>query len=226
MECMSLADAMLNRKSIRGFTVDKVPEHALRQMIELAIQSPSASNAQPWELAVVSGEVLSELNRRQVEARERGEAVNPDVSPPDLFGEYMQRRREVGIQVFELLGIAREDKAEREEWNRKALRFFDAPVGIYVYTEGSLERSRTDFDLGILTEALCLAAMCHGLGTCIDQQAMSYPHIIRPLLGIAGSKRITAAVAVGYPDWDFPANKLESSREPVDVVADWHGFGE
>ena len=226
MDCMPLSDAMHNRKSIRGFTHEPVPESALRNMIELAIQSPSASNAQPWELAVVSGEVLAELNRLQVQARERGDAVNPDVSPPDLFGEYMQRRRDVGIKVFELMGIKRDDKTAREEWNRKALRFFDAPVGIYVYTEGSLDRTRTDFDLGILTEALCLAAMCHELGTCIDQQAMSYPQVIRGLLGIPDSKRITAAVAVGYPDWDFPVNKLESSREPVDVVATWHGFGD
>jgi len=224
MDCMPLSEAMLSRKSIRGFTSEAVDIEALRHMIELAIQSPSASNAQPWELAVLSGDVLAELNRLQTEARVRGDAINPDVSPPDLFGEYMQRRREVGIQVFELLGIKREDKAAREEWNRKALRFFDAPVGIYVYTEASLERSRTDFDLGILTEALCLAAMCQGLGTCIDQQAMSYPQVIRPLLGIAESKRITAAIAVGYPDWDFPANQMESSREPVDVVATWQGF--
>lgn len=224
MECLSLSEAMLNRKSIRGFKPDPVPASAVRHMIELAIQSPSASNAQPWELAVVSGAALAELNSLQVHARERGDTVNPDVAPPDLFGEYMQRRREVGMQVFELLGIRREDRAAREEWNRKALRFFDAPVGIYIYTEASLERSRTDFDLGILTEALCLAAMCHGLGTCIDQQAMSYPRIIRPLVGIAESKRITAAVAVGYPDWDVRVNSLESSREPVDVVTTWHGF--
>jgi len=226
MDCMTLSEAMLNRKSIRGFKPEPVPSSALHHMIELSIQSPSASNAQPWELAIVSGQVLEELNRLQVEARERGDTINPDVSPPDLFGEYMQRRREVGTQVFELLGIRRDDRAAREEWNRKALRFFDAPVGIYIYTEGSLERSRTDFDLGILAEALCLAAMCHDLGTCIDQQAMSYPHLIRPLLGIPESKRITAAVAVGYPDWDFPVNKLESSREPVDVVSTWHGFQE
>jgi nitroreductase len=224
MECMSLSEAMLSRKSIRGFTPDAVPASALHHMIELAIQSPSASNAQPWEIAVVSGPVLAELNRLQIGSRERGEQVNPDVAPADLFGEYMQRRREVGKQVFELLGIRREDRDAREQWNRKALRFFDAPVGIFIYTEGSLERSRTDFDLGILTEALCLAAMCHGLGTCIDQQAMSYPQVIKPLLSIPESKRITAAIAVGYPDWEFAANKLESSRAPVDVISTWHGF--
>ncbi|MEN8260394.1 MAG: hypothetical protein ABFS02_07385 [Pseudomonadota bacterium] len=38
------------------------------------------------------------------------------------------------------------------------------------------------------------------------------------------SKRIIAAVAIGYPDWDFPANKLETEREPVQNTTTWLGF--
>ena len=224
MECISLSDAMLSRKSIRGFLPKSVSQDDMRAIVEMAIQSPSASNAQPWELAIITGTALEEFNRRSVEARTEGAPINPDVAPADLFGDYMRRRKEVGIKVFQLLGVAREDMAGREAWNRKALRFFDAPVGIIIYTDASLERGRTDYDLGLLTENLCLAAMCFGLGTCIDQQALCYPDIIRDITGMPEDKRLTAAVALGYPDWDFPVNQLESSREPVDVVATWHGF--
>ena len=224
MECISLSDAMLDRKSIRGFTSDPVPKDALTRIVELAIQSPSASNAQPWQLAILTGEPLAELNRRAVELRIAGAPINPDVAPADLFGDYLRRRREVGIQVFKLLGIERHDMAGREEWNRKALRFFDAPVGVLIYTDGTLERARTDFDLGLLTESLCLAAMCFGLGTCIDQQALCYLELIREITGIPEGARFTAAVAVGYPDWSFPANKLDSTREPLETVTEWYGF--
>ncbi len=224
MECMSLSEAMHNRKSIRGFLPDPVPKEHLERIIELAIQSPSASNAQPWLLAVVTGEPLAELNRRGVGLREIGAPINPDVAPADLFGDYLRRRREVGIQIFKLLGIERDDMKGREEWNRKALRFFDAPVGIFIYTDGTLERGRTDFDLGLLTEALCLGATCFGLGTCIDQQALCYPDLIREVTGIPDDSRLTAAVAIGYPDWGFPANKLDSTREPLETVTSWHGF--
>ena len=224
MECMTLSDAMVNRKSIRGFLPRAVPQEELRATLEMAIQSPSASNAQPWELAIMTGAPLEEFNRRSEMARDQGAPINPDVAPADLFGDYSRRRKEVGIRVFQLLGVAREDMEGREAWNRKALRFFDAPVGIVIYTDASLERGRTDFDLGLLTENLCLAAMCYGLGTCIDQQALCYPDIIRDITGMPADKRLTAAVALGYPDWDFPVNQLESSREPVDVVTSWHGF--
>ena len=224
MECMSLSEAMVARKSIRGFKPEQVPQDHLERIVELAIQSPSASNAQPWQLAIVTGEPLAALNRRAVHLRIQGAPINPDVAPADLFGDYLKRRREVGIQVFKLLGIERHDMAGREEWNRKALRFFDAPVGVFVYTDGTLERARTDFDLGLLTEALCLAAMCFGLGTCIDQQALCYPELIREITGIPEAARLTAAVAIGYPDWSFPANQLDSTREPVETVTSWHGF--
>ena len=34
----------------------------------------------------------------------------------------------------------------------------------------------------------------------------------------------TRAIAIGYPDWDFPANKVESKREPVENFTTWCGF--
>ncbi len=32
------------------------------------------------------------------------------------------------------------------------------------------------------------------------------------------------AVALGYPNWDFPANSIESVREPIDGITSWFGF--
>jgi hypothetical protein len=51
-----------------------------------------------------------------------------------------------------------------------------------------------------------------------------YPEVIRRFTGISESKRITISISIGYPDWDFPANKLESKREPVEAITTWHGF--
>jgi opacity protein-like surface antigen len=47
---------------------------------------------------------------------------------------------------------------------------------------------------------------------------------IRAITGIPEGARLTAAVAISYPDWSFPANKLDSTREPVEAVTTWHGF--
>ncbi len=48
--------------------------------------------------------------------------------------------------------------------------------------------------------------------------------VIKDILGIPESKRIVIAIAIGYPDWDFPANKIESKREPLQNVTTWYGF--
>jgi hypothetical protein len=50
-----------------------------------------------------------------------------------------------------------------------------------------------------------------------------YPDVIRKFAGIPDSKLIVIALTIGYPDWDFPANKIHSEREPVENIASWYG---
>jgi len=128
------------------------------------------------------------------------------------------------MQLFNLMGIARDDREKRAEWGLRGLRFFEAPAAIVLYVEESLARSYVDFDLGAFAQTICLAALSYGLGTCIEDQGVLFPEVIRRLAGIPESKRIVVSIAVGYPDRDFPANRLESSREPVEKIAKWCGF--
>jgi len=48
--------------------------------------------------------------------------------------------------------------------------------------------------------------------------------VVRKVTGIPESQRIAICLSIGYPDWDFPANKLESSREPVENCTTWCGI--
>ncbi len=51
-----------------------------------------------------------------------------------------------------------------------------------------------------------------------------YSDVLREYASIPATKRIVVAIAIGYPDWDFPANKVESTREPVSNISEWIGF--
>jgi hypothetical protein len=73
-------------------------------------------------------------------------------------------------------------------------------------------------------QTICLTALNYGLGTCIEYQGVLYPAVLRQCAGIPESKRVLAAIALGFPDWDFPANKLESTREHIDNMTNWCGF--
>jgi hypothetical protein len=51
-----------------------------------------------------------------------------------------------------------------------------------------------------------------------------YPDVIRKFTGIPESKRISISLAIGYPDWDFPANKVQSERESKEITTTWCGI--
>ncbi len=56
------------------------------------------------------------------------------------------------------------------------------------------------------------------------QHTVFHSDAVKELAGIPESKRIIAAIAIGYPDPDHPANRVQSDREPVDNISLWRGF--
>jgi nitroreductase len=122
------------------------------------------------------------------------------------------------------LGIARDDKEKRTEWMMTGFRAFDAPAVIIVSADESLEARLAASDIGGLIQTICLVAVEHGLGTCINGQGILFPDVVRKATGIPASKKMYICISIGYPDWDHPANKLISARESLETVATWVGF--
>ena len=221
---MDIMEAIRARKSIRGFRPDPVPKEILRDILDIATRAPSAMNTQPWEIIVIAGEVLENIKRGNIEMLESGALPNPNVSVQPFEGVYRQRQVDLAIQIFQLMGIAREDKAKRAEWMKRGFRFFDAPAAFILSVDKALKPWWELFDFGAISQTICLAALKYGLGTCIEDQGVMYPEVIRKYTGIPESKRIIICIPIGYPDWDFPANRLESKREPVEAITTWCGF--
>ena len=223
---MDIAEAVKTRKSIRGFKPDPVSKDILREVLSMANRAPSGSNTQPWEFAVITGDVLENIKRGNVKLFRSGTPSGQERQvaerPPDTV--YQRRRVELTKQLFELMEIERQDDAKRTEWREKGIRFFDAPAAIIVLNDRLLPTPGPLLDMGIVIQTICLTAMNYGLGTCIEGQGTMYPDVLRKYANIPDSKRIVIAIAIGYPDWDHPANKFESAREPIDNLTTWHGF--
>ena len=79
-------------------------------------------------------------------------------------------------------------------------------------------------DIGGIVQTICLAALDYGLGTCINGQGITFPEVVRKVTGLPVSKKLYTSIAIGYPDWDHPSNKLDSVRESIDNVVTWVGF--
>jgi nitroreductase len=223
---MDVIKAVKKRKSIRGYKPDPVSKEVLEQILEVASQAPSAMNTQPWEFTVLSGEVLENIRKGNIELLNSGALPNPEHVVTGWPRESVYRQRQVNLakQLFQLMDIPREDREKRAKWLRRGFRFFDAPAAIILSTDCCLGESGPLLDIGAVIQTICLTALHFGLGTCIEDQGTMYPKILRKYAHIPESKRIVVAIAIGYPDWDFPANKVETEREPIKNVTTWLGF--
>ena len=72
---ISLADAMIQRRSVRGFTDKPVPQEVLDAVFSLAQRSPSNCNIQPWKVWVASGAVRDALRDAMAEEMRRDDTV-------------------------------------------------------------------------------------------------------------------------------------------------------
>jgi len=221
---MDVIDAIHGRKSIRGFKPDPVPKETLEKVLEAGTRSPSAENGQPWEITVVTGEALDHIRHENVRKLNSRDPFNPEVQMHIHAGVYKQRHMVLAAQLYGLMGIAREDREKRIAWVQRGFRFYDAPAAIILTASSSLDESPTQFDLGCLAQTICLSALGYGLGTCIAGQGVLYPEVARRFCRIPDTQRLVMAIAIGYPDPAFPANSLESTREPLDEVVTWVGF--
>jgi len=226
---MDIVETVNNRQSIRAFKPDRVPQAILKEIMESALRAPSWANTQPWEFAIVAGSKLDEIRQGCLEKVE--EEPIYDIARPQEYPEpYDSRRRALARKQYEILRIGREDREGRVWWRLKNLGHYGAPSVIYICLDRSFYFQGKDinvwpiFDCGMVAENIMLLATNYGLGTIVQGQAVSYPEVIRKVLGIPDSKLIVLGMAIGYPNWDEPINQIQSEREPLGSIAKWYGF--
>lgn len=219
---MELIEAIECRKSIRAYKQMQVSKDILEKVIKTSLRSPSATNLQPWELYVATGEVLEKIRHENVERFLSG--GKPTFEEPPLNDLFRSRRSRLAKDLFALLDIEREDKEKRRDWAAMGHGYFGAPTVLIVALDASvLAGTWALLGIGSFVQSFCLAALEYGLGTCISEQGVAYPDIIRKYIDIPESKRIVISITVGYPDWDAPQNQLESTRVSLDEAVHWVG---
>jgi nitroreductase len=223
---MDIIQSIQTRKSIRDFKPDSVSKTILKEILATATRAPSSENSQPWEFTIIAGDVLDAVKRKNIEKLNSKASPHPDLSTKGLPRDSVYRRRQIEIakQLFKLMDIPREDIEKRNRWMSLGFRYFNAPAAIIISMDRSLSYPRPIFDIGAVTQNICLAAIHYGLGTCIANQGMAYPEVLHELAGIPESKRIVISVAIGHPNWDFPANAVVSLRESIENITTWIGF--
>jgi nitroreductase len=79
---VDVIEAIYSRQSVRAFKAEPVPVDVLESIIQAALQAPSWENTQPWEFAVIAGEVMKEIKEAVLAMRMAGEKPRLDLLPP------------------------------------------------------------------------------------------------------------------------------------------------
>ncbi|MGE0154337.1 MAG: nitroreductase [Reyranellaceae bacterium] len=214
---MDIDSAIRSRRSVRGFLDADVPAPVIAEILETAARAPSGTNMQPWRCYVVRGARKQALTEAVLAARESGEPLVPQYKYyPSSFREpYLSRRRRVGLDLYGLLGIGRDDSEGMLRQANRNYDFFGAPVGLMFTIDSDLEMGSW-LDYGIFLGTVMIAARGKGLHTCPQAAWINYHRIIRSVLGIGENQAIVCGMALGYEDPHAVANRLATSREPVD----------
>lgn len=220
-ETLSLADALRSRRSVRDFLDKPVPEDTLKAIFELAQLAPSNCNIQPWKVFVASGEVRDELRRRMVEKVTAGVPMEPDFEPNagKFSGVYRQRQVDCAVELYNNMGIARDDKPGRMRAQLRNFELFDAPHVVFIGMEREFGPT-VALDVGMYIQSLMLAMTAYGVGSCAQGSMRYFPNDVREIFGEPASTAILVGISFGYEDPDVAANRTRVGRAPLaDSVA-------
>jgi nitroreductase len=155
-----------------------------------------------------------------------GETPQPEHHVVGWTNDSIYRVRQVDLakHIFQIMDIPREDKVKRAAWMERGFRYFSAPAAIVIFVDKTLSETGPVMDVGAVMQNICLAALPFGLGTCIHDQGVMYPEVVKRYTGIPESKRLMIAISIGYPDEENVVNTITSTRESIDGHTSWIGF--
>jgi len=225
---MNFTEFSASRKSARGFLDKPVPKSVVDDIINTAKWAPSSYNTQTWRIHAVSGEPLDRIRAGNTENTLAGKPHVRDFPYKEEYvGEHKQRQRDVAMQLFEVMGIERENKEKRMDWMLRGFRQFDAPVSLVLTYPKSLEPAAiTQFSLGSLAYGIVLAAWERGIGCVINGQGIMQSDVVHEHAGIPDDEAIMICIAMGSPDDSFPANGVRSVRADNSEFVTYTGFEE
>ena len=121
-------EVVLGRRSIRGYLDKPVPQELIEEILAMAMRSPSSMNTQPYYFHVITGEPLDRIRKGNTERILAGEPDSREFRTGHPFqGVHRDRQVVWAIELFETMGIERDDKEKRQDWVLRCLRQFDAP---------------------------------------------------------------------------------------------------
>jgi len=235
---MEVLEAITARHSVRDFNPQPVPKDTIMQILTVATRSPSGGNGQPWEIFVASGKTMEAI-RKVYQERAQAIAAGPGGppggpggpggppggpggpgGPPPMPAFIMERMATIRNERMRLLGLDPDNPASFKVFMGWGARLFGAPVMVVVCMDKALS---SNFDLGLLSQSICLAALEFGLESLIASGFIAHQDVLRKELEIPENLNIVIGIGLGYPNANSLINTYRSPRRPIEEVVRYKG---
>ena len=212
--------AITSRRSMRHFLPTPVPRELIEEILHVAARAPSGSNTQPWKVYALMGasrqglvdKIMAAYNDPAQAGLHKAEY---DYYPPKWVSPYIERRRQVGLDLYGLLGIGKGETERMHVQHGRNYQFFDAPVGL-IFTIDRIMGKGSWMDYGMFLQNIMVAARARGLDTCPQAAFGHYHAVVSAHLGLdEQTEMVVVGMALGYADPKALDNTLLTKREPV-----------
>jgi len=212
---VNVSEAVAKRRSIRAFQDKPVDLEIIRRIMDKARYAPSGCNFQPWRGTILSGAKLREVQ----EAMAASQPQDPQEyswSDPEQSPAHLKRLHQLGGLLYGALDIERGDKAGRDDFARKNVFSFGAPVVLMVHFERFMGPPQWS-DVGMWLQTIMLLCQEEGLDTCPQEWMAMYARVIKEQIGVPDEEQILfCGIAIGYGDRSAPVNGFDRPRIPLD----------
>jgi nitroreductase len=216
---MDFEELIKTRYSCRKFRSDPVPRTTIERILELSQRTASWCNTQPWHLLVLSGDATNRFRDALLACAKSGRPPRPDFPYPLRYeGEYKERRKVCGIQLYQSVGIRREDRAAAAEQSLENFRLFDAPHVALLTTEDDLG-FYGGVDCGLYVNSFMLAARHFGVDTIAQAALATHADFIRDYFKLPVHRKFICGVSFGYGAPEHPVNGYRTERADIGSAA-------
>jgi F420 biosynthesis protein FbiB-like protein len=195
-----LLDTLKQRRSIRRYLPDAVPQAILETILTAGLYAPSAHNRQPWRFVALQNQANKEALARAMGARLQAD-LNADHVPQDIIEKEVSRSYErltaAPVLIVLCLTLADMDVYPDERRNQRE----------YLMAVQST---------AMAGQNILLAAHELGLGACWMCAPLFCPDVVQQALSLPEDWQPQGIITLGYP-----AQTREKSREPLETRVLW-----
>lgn len=197
---VSLYDAIFDRRSLRRYRPDPVPQAIIEDILQAAVYAPSAHNRQPWRFAVICDAFTKEGLARAMGERLRRD-LTADGAPQAVIDADAMRSYDRIISAPTLIVVC----------------LSMAEMDVYPDARRShLEWVMAAQSTAMAGQNLLLAAHAHGLGACWMCAPLFCPDVVASAIELPEGWQPQGLITLGYP-----AQERAKTRKPLGEVVVW-----